>query len=129
MEHPTAVTQKTSSALRCGMLVVALSTIAIIPLASGFRGGANPQRYQADAHSGRNHLAQLLCPRSVLFSGHVHVEIPACRLSSEALRLNYGVIFARLRRREPMAAFESMGELGGLQEEMPSGTPPVAQSY
>ena len=42
MEHPTAVTQKTSSALRCGMLVVALSTIAIIPLASGFRGGANP---------------------------------------------------------------------------------------
>jgi lipopolysaccharide export system protein LptA len=88
-----------SSAQRRGIMVVALSAIAVVTLAAVFAaaaettmmGGAlvlpsvtRPMHVRAETTSFDSSA------RSVLFSGNVHVEIPACRLSSDTFRINYG---------------------------------------
>ena len=99
MEHTTARTRASSAQRRSILVVAALSAIAVIPVAAVFtaaaqtatKGGAlvlpsviRPMHVRAETTS-------LDSPaRSVLFSGQVHVEIPACRLSSDKFRVNYG---------------------------------------
>jgi hypothetical protein len=123
MERATLTTRPTSRPSR-GILLGALSAIAVVSVAAAQIPSVT-RRMQVQAETTSfDSSAQL-----VLWSGHVRVEIPACRLSSDKFRVNYGVIFTTLRLRVLMAAFGSIRELGGLREEMPSSTPPVARSY
>jgi lipopolysaccharide export system protein LptA len=85
------------SVQHCGILGVALLAIAVI-LVAAVVGGAQttamgalvlpnvtrPMHVRADTTSFDS------SGRSVLFSGRVHVQIPACRLSSDRFRVNYG---------------------------------------
>jgi lipopolysaccharide export system protein LptA len=88
MEHGTLTTQARSMQGR-GILLVALSAIAIIPVAAVFAAAqipsvSRPMHVQAETTS-LDSSAQ-----SVLFSGHVHMDMPACRVSGDTLRLNHG---------------------------------------
>jgi lipopolysaccharide export system protein LptA len=104
MERTLGMTQA-SSGHRRGIRVVALLAIAIIPLAGVFAAAAEttatgalvvpsvtrPMHVRAETTSFDSSA------RSVLFSGHVHVEIPACKLSSDTFRVNYGDDFHDVR--------------------------------
>jgi lipopolysaccharide export system protein LptA len=96
MDHTSAITQA-GSAQRRGIVVVALSAIAVVTLAAVVAAAEStamgapvlpsvtrPMHVRAETTSFDSSA------RSVLFSGHVHVEIPACRLSSDTFRVNYG---------------------------------------
>jgi lipopolysaccharide export system protein LptA len=97
MEHTPAITQA-SSAQRRGILVVAWLAVAAIPVAAVFAAAAEPIAAGAlvlpsvtrPMHVRAETTSFDSSARSVLFSGHVHVEIPACKLSSDTFRVNYG---------------------------------------
>jgi lipopolysaccharide transport protein LptA len=94
MEHGTLITRARARQGR-GILLVALSAIATIPVSAVFAAQipsvTRPMHVQAETSS-LDSSAQ-----SVFFSGHVQMEIPACRLSGDTLRLNYGGDFRNVK--------------------------------
>jgi lipopolysaccharide export system protein LptA len=101
MEHTPAMTQAGSQ--HRGILVVALSAIAVIPVAAvlaaetGATGALVLPSVTRPMHVRAETTSFDSSARSVLFSGHVHVEIPACRLSSDTFRVNYGDDFHEVK--------------------------------
>jgi lipopolysaccharide transport protein LptA len=83
MERATLTTRTRSRQSR-GILLGALSAIAVILVAAAqIPSVTRPMQVRAETTS-LDTSAQL-----VVFTGNVHMKIPACRLSSDRLRLNY----------------------------------------
>lgn len=83
MERASLTTRTRSRKSRL-ILLGALSTMAAAPVAAAqISSITKPMQVQAETTS--------LDPsaQSVVFTGNVHLQIPACRLSSDRLRLNY----------------------------------------